>query len=367
MKNGTKEDVLPHEQKGIGRDQIMNPPIRRILLVEHAIDIAMLITTMVEDLLEEGGFVHHVQNLDQAVRTLGDEQFDVVLLDVNIPDSAGAIRQLARIDATVPIVVLADAENEKASIEAMQLGAEDFLIRGSIDPDTLSRSLRYAAERKRLASRQRELEKQIVNVLSDEQIRIGQELHDGVSQSLSGLSMMAQSLSRRLRAISEQEADQAASIAKGLQSTVRELRQIMRGLNPLEVESYGLPDALKRHCERVQESVHVDIRLHCDMDASRISPDMATHLYRIAQEAVHNATRHGEAQTVKVSLTQQGSRCVLQIVDNGSGFDTGTPYKGFGLRIMAYRVSLMRGKLEVHSKINQGAIVRCSIPLVIES
>ena len=343
----------------------MNSPIRRILLVEHAVEDAVLITTMVEDLIGDHGVVRHVQSLDQAVRTLGDEAFDVVLLDIALPDSEGtqSVLHLARVDATVPIVVLTNPENEAASIEAMQLGAEDFLVKGLIRPRTLERSLRYAAERKRLAARQRQLEKQVINVLSDEQVRIAQELHDGVGQSLTGLAMLASSLSRRLKPISVKESEQASSIAKGIQDTARELRQIMRGLNPLEVESYGLPDALKRHCDRVQSAAEIDVRLHCDFDATKISADTAGHLYRIAQEAMHNATRHGQAKSIKVSLTQHGDRCLLQILDDGKGFDSGTEYEGFGLRIMAYRISLMRGKLEVHSKPNEGAVIRCSIPI----
>ncbi|MCA9212835.1 MAG: response regulator [Planctomycetales bacterium] len=347
----------------------MNPPIHRILLVEHDAHDAVLITTMVEDLVGDRGVVRHVQSLDQAIRTLGEESFDVVLLDIALPDSedAKAIAQLARVDPTVPIVVLTNPENKAASLESLQHGAEDFLVKGMIKPRTLERSLRYAAERKRLASRQRQLEKQIVNVLSDEQIRIAQELHDGIGQSLSGLAMLARGLSRRLQTLSEAESQQAADLAKGIQDTSRELRQIMRGLNPLEIESYGLRDALQRHCDRVRTSAGVSVRLHCDFDATQISATAASHLYRIAQEAMHNATRHGEASSIRVSLVQQTDRCILQVLDNGNGFDSTTEYEGFGLRIMAYRISLMRGKLEVHSKIGKGAAIRCSIPIDLNS
>ena len=92
----------------------MNSPIRRILLVEHAVEDAVLITTMVEDLIGDHGVVRHVQSLDQAVRTLGDEAFDVVLLDIALPDSEGtqSVLHLARVDATVPIVVLTNPETK---------------------------------------------------------------------------------------------------------------------------------------------------------------------------------------------------------------------------------------------------------------
>jgi two-component system sensor kinase FixL len=214
--------------------------------------------------------------------------------------------------------------------------------------------VRDITERKRL-------EKEILEISDREQRRIGQDLHDDLCQNLAGIELMSEVLEEKLSAKSQPESAQAARIAEHVQRAIEQTRMLARGLSPLEMESTGLMAAFSELASNTEQL----FRVRCIFEAP--SPVMiedaaaATHLYRIAQEAINNAIKHGKASEITISLNAERGQITLSITDNGAGFSP--PKKesgGMGLRIMKYRAGIIGASLEVRRANGKGTIVRCS-------
>jgi len=218
--------------------------------------------------------------------------------------------------------------------------------------------LRDISERKRL-------ERQILQVSTVEQERIGREIHDGVGQQLTGLTLLASSIERRLAAAGYAgEAAAVAELGAHLQTTLDDVRILARGLSPVEIDPQGLPDALFRLVEDVRRVSGIDCRYQGARDVQIANNVHALHLYRLAQEAVHNAIKHGAPATVVVGLEQDADELVLTVRDDGKGI-VAAPDRdaGLGMHIMQYRAGIMHGKCTFAPAAGGGTLVRCTVPL----
>lgn len=219
-----------------------------------------------------------------------------------------------------------------------------------------------ATARIALLEHSRQLESQIVGISEAEQRRIGQDLHDGVCQVLAALSCSATELRGELekRKLPE-EARTAGELARLLQSAVVETRDLARSLVPAHVSEVGLSLALESLTQSVSRLHGINCTFHSN--GSEIDRDeaVATHLYRIAQEAINNATRHGKAKNIAVALEGTDHRVMLRIVDDGVGI-SGPPVSnnGIGMAVMRYRARLSGGELAVESPHDGGTIVSCT-------
>jgi len=208
----------------------------------------------------------------------------------------------------------------------------------------------------------KELEKQIADSRVEEQRRIGRELHDNLGQQLTGIEFMSQALSERLEATSHRHASDAAQIAELVREAVSHTRALARGLNPVVFEADGLMSALEQLAENTSRLYQIQCRFHCGKAVLVADNSVATHLYRIAQEAVQNAIRHGKPKLVEISLSQTRERVILAIFDNGKGIPKRLPKKrGMGLHVMHYRATLAGGSLVVLRSQNGGTEVVCTI------
>jgi signal transduction histidine kinase len=205
----------------------------------------------------------------------------------------------------------------------------------------------------------KQLEEAILEISAQEQRRIAQDLHDGLGQHLTGIAFMSKLLDE-----SVPEAVEAAKIVEMVNQAIDYTRQLARGLHPVAVEGSGLMSALKKWASEVEELFHVRCRFQCDRSVHIHDVTVATHLYRIAQEAVNNAIRHGKAEQIVISLSAKGSTGTLMIEDDGTGF-TKDPAKqpGVGLNIMDYRADMVGGSLKVLSNDDHGVTVTCVFPL----
>ena len=221
----------------------------------------------------------------------------------------------------------------------------------------VSSAIRDISERKRL-------EKTILEISETERRRIGQDLHDGLGQHLTGVAFMGKVLEERLAESSAAEAAEAAKIVKLVNESIRMTRELARGLLPVVSVGHGLMSALEHWAGEVSELFHVDCRFeYCDY----VFVDdevLADHLYRLAQEAVTNAIKHGHARAITIGLAVVKGGGVLTIRDDGCGFDVITKSQsGLGLRIMNYRAKMISGSLSVQSSLNGGTVVKCLFPL----
>jgi two-component system CheB/CheR fusion protein len=207
------------------------------------------------------------------------------------------------------------------------------------------------------------LEATILEISNSEQRRIGQDLHDGLGQHLTGIAFMSKTLERKLADKSLAEASDAAKIVKLVNEAIHTTRELARGLLPVFSDSLGLMSALQRWAGEVEDLFQVACRFECD-DPVLIDNDAATnHLYRIAQEAVHNAIKHGGASQITIGLSGGNGRGILSIQDNGSGIPEGAAnQKGMGLHIMRYRAGIIGGVLEVVRCGERGTLVTCVFP-----
>jgi len=228
-------------------------------------------------------------------------------------------------------------------------------------------------------SARRELENQVVEASVSEQRRIGQDLHDGLCQELVGVGIAAELLANQLKAKSLREADAARQLGDAARSAAAQARDMARGLNPVNVHSGGLSDALQEFAARVSNSFGVNCGFRSQGRWQLQDDAKATHIFRIAQEATSNAIRHGKATRINIDLKCADSRISLTINDNGSGLpprlamasasasiptrnrpDPGRP--GIGLQTMLFRARLIGGSLQIKpGRAGRGTIVACTM------
>jgi signal transduction histidine kinase len=140
-------------------------------------------------------------------------------------------------------------------------------------------------------------------------------------------------------------------------------RDLSHGLIPVDVEANGLPEALRRLANNAERLFNVDCTFQEVERALVHDNTSATHLYRIAQEAVNNAVRHGEADRIKLVLAAGDEQIRLQVRDDGTGFETeDVTDAGMGVRIMSYRARIIGGTLDISSALGEGTVVTCTLP-----
>jgi signal transduction histidine kinase len=206
------------------------------------------------------------------------------------------------------------------------------------------------------------LEREIVAISEDERRRIGQDLHDGICQYLAGIGCAAATLQTKLlRKGLQSEADSAEELAELLKEGVVQTRDLARGLVPVQMDEAGLLAALEQLARSVSQLQNVDCAVVRGAEIPICNTETGTHLYRITQEAISNAARHGGAQCIRVYLGRSPLGGELRISDDGSGISQGADdHRGMGLRIMMYRARSIDGDLTVNRGAEGGTEVACT-------
>lgn len=217
-----------------------------------------------------------------------------------------------------------------------------------------------------VTDRQR-LEHDVLEISEEERRRIGQDLHDALGGTLMGVAFMTTSLAQRLASEAPDAAPLAAEIARLIKSAQREARTLAHGLVPVEMRAEGLMTALRQLAAATEERFQVTCRFECPQPVLVDDATVAMHLYRIAQEAVTNAVRHGKAGEIDLLLTHRDGELVVAIEDDGAGLPQDLDLtRGRGVRIMNYRARMMRGTLAVLPGLSRGVRVVCSVPRAVE-
>jgi signal transduction histidine kinase len=211
-------------------------------------------------------------------------------------------------------------------------------------------------------TKRKELEHEALEIVAREQQRIGQELHDSVGQELTGLGLIANSIAQRF-----QESDPANRVARrltaGIERVQQQVRDLSHGLVPFQVEASGLRGALKDLAVRAGEQSGIHFSFRSPESVEELDQTTARQLFRIAQEAVNNAIRHGQPQNVHMVLDWHTEGLQLRVEDDGAGMPAGTGIgDGMGLRIMEYRAGLVGGVIRIEPRAGGGTRVTCSVP-----
>lgn len=225
----------------------------------------------------------------------------------------------------------------------------------------------------------RRLEREIIEASGNEQRRIGQDLHDGLCQQLAGVGFGVELLARRLETRSPADAAAARKLGENVRDAITQARQLARGLNPVNLDRLGLAASLKDLTDKIAETCKIKCAFSTSGEIPTINGSNATHLYRIAQEAVNNANRHGKATRIALHLAVARGTLTLTVTDNGCGFPReeamqsrgGTDLQsaprlaagGMGLHSMNYRARLMGGAFNISPAPRGGTVVTCIVPL----
>ena len=216
---------------------------------------------------------------------------------------------------------------------------------------------RDITERKRL-------EKEILEISDRERARLGQDLHDDLCQQLVSIAFASNLLTQKLRKKSVPEAAASDEIALLLDSAITRARTLARGLCPVTLETEGLAVALQDLTATVGSRFQIECRLDCLKPVTVDDLTTATHLYRIAQEAITNAVRHAHASCIIIRLECVDSEVTLRVADDGVGIqDPKNVRLGMGLQTMYCRATLIGGKLQIERRGMGGTEVICRIHL----
>ncbi|MBP7053400.1 MAG: PAS domain-containing protein [Phycisphaerae bacterium] len=208
--------------------------------------------------------------------------------------------------------------------------------------------------------RRKYLEKEILGIIEREQTHIGRELHDSLGQQLTGIAIMSKVLEQRLVSRLPEEAARAAELARLTSRAIEETRQLSRGLHPVTLDENGLMAALQSLAASTETVSGVACTFQCDRPVLVRDASVAVHLYRIAQEAVSNAIRHGKARHIAISLAADHSRATLSIINDGRRFPKRpAKKKGMGLQAMGYRAEVIGGILSITQGPAGGTRVTC--------
>jgi PAS domain S-box-containing protein len=216
-----------------------------------------------------------------------------------------------------------------------------------------------------IAERQK-LERELMQVATRVQQRIGGDLHEGLGQQLAGIAMMLQGLGQRAgnagTSALQSEVDEIVALVN---TAIRSTRSLARGLSPVRPSCEGLIEGFEELGNQVYERYHIRVKMDLALPPDlQLDENAATNLYRIAQEAVLNAARHADAAHISVHFRVAGPDVELLVIDDGKGFD---PLQfargGMGLRIMRFRAQLVGGYLAVESRPGGGTTLRCRCPV----
>ncbi|MGA1841422.1 MAG: sensor histidine kinase [bacterium] len=208
------------------------------------------------------------------------------------------------------------------------------------------------------------IERKFVEISERERRRIGQDLHDGLGQILTGISFISKVLERKLAVKLVEEADQVAIITKLVNEAICSMSSLVRTLNPVRLEEDGFIVALQELAKNIKKTFGISCRINFDRPVFINENLMATHLYRIVQEATNNAIKHAKAKNIDIDIVSSDERLVLAIKDDGVGFTPGPKMKkGMGLNIIKCRAEMIGASLSIAKCPEGGTIVKCSVRL----
>jgi signal transduction histidine kinase len=210
-----------------------------------------------------------------------------------------------------------------------------------------------------LERRLRERTEEVLTISNREQQRLGQDLHDGLCQTLTGVRFLADALRVKLSAAGGAGAAEIEKILARLGEVQAQAESVSRGLYPVELETDGLMSALRELAEGVSRTHPVACRFTCRRSILIQDHGTAVHIYRITLEAVMNAVKHGKARRIEARLWTLGGAQLLTVADDGVGISSSSGRKGMGMRIMAHRARAIGTGLRVRPRRPKGTLVAC--------
>lgn len=221
---------------------------------------------------------------------------------------------------------------------------------------------RTAALTKEIAERER-LEKAILEIGERERRSIGRDLHDGLGQHLTGTALTGQILSEKLQSRNAEETADAQKMVGLVNAAIEQTRHLAKGLLLEAIEPGGLLRALEELATTTTQQFRVTCVFQQEGDVTLTESGTATHLYRVVQEAVRNALRHGKPRRIDIALSGEDGAITLTVRDDGVGLPRTPPSgQGLGLRIMAHRAMIIGASFSIEAPLEGGTLIVCRLP-----
>ncbi len=357
---------------------------------------------MLESYLKGSGYeVVSAENGNEALEKLKSGHVDIIISDILMPNMDGF--QLCRTCkqneslSSIPFLFYSSTYTDKKDREfALGLGADRFVVKPA-DPEKLTEIINdvlkehrggvqtiqskeikeetvYLVEyNKRLVeklesklselnreiSERKKLEKAVLEIEERERRLIGQDLHDDLGQILTAIAYKNHVLHQKLEDKLLDETGDVDELTSLISKAQKRVKQISRGISPVEMHRDGLARALEELASNTGRIYDISSVFICDGPFYIRNETAITHLYRIAQEAVTNAVRHGKPSHIEIQLKKEYDKINLTIEDNGTGIQESHEANGMGMKIMKYRANMIGALLEVLSNNNGGTQVKC--------
>jgi signal transduction histidine kinase len=373
----------------------------RVLLVEDSQADALLLTRA----LERGGFSVSCERVDTAEKMraeLEKSSCDLILCDHAMPDFSApeALKLVKAHGFDVPFIIVSGYIEEETAVGAMKAGAHDYIMKDRLARlvPAVERELREAEVRRarqkseeelrraheelelrverrtaelraanfkleNVIEERKRLENELLEIAENERRRIGFDLHDDLGQKLTGLSLLIKALAQRLAAQAHPCLDDARKIEALMDEIISHTHNLAHQFSSLDVKGDDLSTVLKGLAGNVKKMFQIP----CDFNIRGPVPELPSYtslqLYKIAQEAVSNAIKHGKARQVSIGLRKDNETLVMTITNDGLPFSQPANSKDrMGLRIMNYRASTIGATLEIKPAQQTGTIVYCAVP-----
>lgn len=275
-------------------------------------------------------------------------------------DAAGSITMWIGSNTDIDDVMKAQVELMEAEA---QLADRAVHLEALVTDRTAELSTAHAQLLKEAEERKR-LEAEIAGAIEGERERLGQELHDGLVQELTGIAMMLFVLEQKLLKLAPKQAGEAHRLCQLLEKAHSNARDLAKSFYPVELEQHGLVAALEGMAQRTRQQFGVKCSVEAGLlAATGVKDATSVQLLRIAQEAVQNAVKHAHARNIVIHLGNQNGSWLLTVRDDGKGLGPDVPETGgMGLRIMQYRARIIQGTLSVADAAGGGVLVSCTAP-----
>lgn len=385
----------------------------RILLVEDSPDDALLLMRAIR----RGGYepeCTRVASAEEMAQALDQQSWDIVISDYVIPGFGGmeALTLFRDRELDIPFILISGHIGEEIAVSALKAGADDYIMKdrmarlvpaidramveaerrrqhqrankalkeseerfrqlaGVLDRRVQERTADLRAANIELRSQMQErkrLETELLEIAENERRRIGFDLHDDIGQRLMGLSLLVKALEHKLEEKKVPDAATAHRVADLLDEVINHTEDLADCFSSFDPRGKPLDDLLQNLIARVTQTFDVECSLHVGSQLPALSPEVTLQLYKIAQEAVGSAIKHGKARSISVVLGVCDAKLFLQIKNDGVPHQTSEDVgQQLGLRIMQYRAHTVGGHLTLHPNGNCGTVVTCSLPVAPES
>lgn len=345
----------------------LEPRLRVLLVEDNPLDTRMVIRAL-ETSTDAAYEVVHVGDLENALDRGSQEAFDCILLDLSLPDSEGLVpvELLSARSPQCPVVVLTGLDDPEVAIEAVQRGAQDYLIKSTITPELIERAIRYSIARHH-SDTQLDWATDLIEIMNDRE-RIARDLHDTVIQRLFAIGMGLQAASQRDE-LDDLQRHSVAAVGE-IDEAIRELREAIFGLNTLD-ENFSLATDIGRtvDAEYTVLGFTPNVRIGA---IDSLPGELHYAVVAVVREALANVARHAAATVADVTIQTEDDHLVVRVVDNGKGIDiaTGsTPLSGgegqtgLGLKNLATRAVELGGSFAIEPAPAGGTCLEWTVPL----